>query len=249
MLIMTALLALTGGGVLGVSLLLPKFTTGNIGLSILLTIATMAIVFLSQAWGQTALLYAIKDSREKIGVIESYRRGWRKIVSYWWLSFLAGLINFGGFLLLIVPGIIISVWFSLAAYILVAENLTGMNALLKSREYVRGKWSGVLWRFLFIWGILVILLAVLSPIFSLLKIPPIGLEIGRFVVWLFLTPLAITYSFLIYNSLKAFKGNFAFVPTTGNKTAFIIIGIIGILSIPVVLFLTILLPSIFLQLP
>ena len=151
MLIMVVLLAvLAGGGLLGVSLLSSKFAAGGIGLLILLAILFFVIIFISQAWGQTALLYAVKDSQEKIGVMESYRRGWHKIFSYWWVGLLTGFITLGGFLLLIVPGIIFATWFSLAVFILIAEDLKGMNALLKSKEYVKGKWGGVFWRFFFI---------------------------------------------------------------------------------------------------
>jgi len=47
-------------------------------------------------WGQLALICAIKDSGENIGVIESYRRAWRKILSYWWVTFLTTSIVLGG---------------------------------------------------------------------------------------------------------------------------------------------------------
>jgi Tfp pilus assembly protein PilE len=239
MLIMIVLLAIVaGGGLLGVSLLSSKFAAGGIGLLILLAILFLVIIFISQAWGQTALLYAIKDSQERIGVIESYRRGWHKIFSYWWVTLLAGFITMGGFLLLIVPGIIFAVWFSLAMFILIAEDLKGMNALLKSREYVKGKWGGIFWRFFFIGAISLIISLVPILIFSLLKIP-FGSEISRFVIGLFLTPLVMTYSFLVYSNLKALKGEVAFVPTGGKKAVFIFVGILGILLIPAILFSTV----------
>lgn len=239
MLIMVVLLAvIAGGGLLGVSLLSSKFAAGGIGLLILLAILFFVIIFISQAWGQTALLYAIKDSQEKIGVMESYRRGWHKIFSYWWVGLLAGFITIGGFLLLIVPGIIFAIWFSLAVFILIAEDQKGMNALLKSKEYVKGKWGGVFWRFFFIGVISLIISLVPTLIFSLLKIP-FGSEISRFVIGLFLTPLIMTYSFLVYSNLKALKGEIAFAPTGGKKTAFIFVGILGILLIPAILFSTV----------
>lgn len=49
------------------------FTAGKIGLLIVLAIVFFLIVSISQALGRTALLYAIKDSQEGIGVIEAYR--------------------------------------------------------------------------------------------------------------------------------------------------------------------------------
>lgn len=240
MLIMIAALAILSGAVfLGFNQIYHYGSeAGGIGLfalSGILGILVLVVIVISQAWGQTALLYAIKDSQEKIGIMESYRRGWHKIVSYWWVSLLVGLITIGGFLLLIVPGIIFAVWFSLAIFILIAEDLKGINALLKSREYVKGNWGGVFWRFFFITAVSLIISLVLVLIFSLLKIP-FGSAISRFIIGLFLTPLAMTYSFLVYSNLKALKGDIAFAPTGGEKTAFIFVGILGILLIPTILF-------------
>jgi len=229
---------LIGGGLLSISLLLSKFTAGGIGLLILSAILFFVIIFISQVWGQIALLYAVKDSQERIGVVESYRRGWHKIFSYWWVSLLVGFITLGGFFLLIVPGIIFAVWFSLAAFVLIAEDLKGMSALLKSREYVKGKWGSVFWRFFFIGVISFIISLVPILIFSFLKIP-FGEEISRFVIGLFLTPLTMTYAFLVYSNLKAIKGEVVFVPTRGKKATFIIIGILGILIIPAIFFSTV----------
>lgn len=224
--------AFIGGGAL-----ISKFAAGGIGLFILLVILFFIIIFVSQVWGFTALLYAIKDNQERIGVLESYRKGWRRMLSYGWVSLLIVFITIGGFLLLIVPGIIFAIQFSLAGFILIAEDLKGMNALLKSKEYVKGNWGGVLWRLSFMGVMSSIISLVPIIIFSLLKIP-FGLEISRLVIGLFLTPLAATYSFLVYSNLKDLKGEIAFVPTVGKKAAFIFVGILGILLLfipPIVL--------------
>jgi hypothetical protein len=57
---------------------------------------------------------------------------------------LVGLATLGGFILLIIPGIILAVWFSQAAFIYALENIGGTDALRKSREYIRGRWWKVL---------------------------------------------------------------------------------------------------------
>jgi len=239
MLVLIGFLALlAGGGFLGLTLLSLKFAVGGIGVLIVLAIVFFVAIFISQAWGQTALLYAIKDSQERIGVIEAYRRGWHKIVSYWWVVLLVGSITMGGFLLLIVPGIIFSTWFSLAIFILIVEDLKGMNALLKSREYVKGKWGSIFWRFLFIGIISIIISLVPALIFGFFKIP-LGAQISRLVIGLFLIPLVMSYSFLVYSNLKAVKGEVAFAPTGGKKATFIFVGILGILIIPAILFSTV----------
>lgn len=170
----------------------------------ILSILSFAVFSISQTWGQIALLYAIKDRQEKIGVIEAYRRGWHKIFSYWWVSALTGLIILGGFLLLIVPGIIFTVWFSFALFVLITEDLRGAKALSKSKEYVRGNWSAVFWRLLFIWAIFLIIYLAPTLVFKFLEVP-LGPDISKLVIGLFLTPLIMTYSFLLYGNLKAIK--------------------------------------------
>ncbi|MCL4353451.1 hypothetical protein M1615_03240 [Patescibacteria group bacterium] len=216
------------GGVLGIMLIFSKILAGGIGFLILLAIVYILVFSISQAWGQTALLYAIKDSQEGIGVTRAYGRGRRKIFSYWWITFLTGFITAGGYLLLVVPGIIFAVWFSLALFILIDEDLKGMEALLKSREYVKGIWSGVFWRFVFGGGLYAITFFILEKIFGLLEIPYAGLII-LFINGLFLIPLLMSYSFLVYRNVKALKGEIAFESASGKKAAFLFVGILGIL--------------------
>ncbi len=224
------------GGSLFVVLFLSKLASGGLGLILLLSILTflfLIVIFLVQVWGQTALLYAIKDSQEGIGVVESYRRGWHKILPYWWIILLSMVITAGGFILLVVPGIIFAIWFSLAIFVLISEDKKGMSALLKSKEYVKGKWGGVLWRLFFISVTSFIISLVVAFIFGILKVP-FGSQISNLIIVLFVTPLVVTYSFLIYSNLKAIKGEIVFAPTARKKATFIIIGIIGLLVIPAI---------------
>lgn len=246
-----SLILLGGIGYLGYLFIHPISVIGATVLFIFLAILFILICFISQGWSYVALLYAIKDSQEKIGIKELYRRAWSKVFSYWWVSFLVGLIIMGGFYLFAVPGIIFSVWFSLAIFVLIAEDLKGMNALLKSREYTKGRWWSIFWRFLFIiivgFVILILFLivgAILSSIFaiglSFLKISfsliiiQIILNLLSGLAQFFLTPLIMTYLFLVYKNLKDVKGEFVFTPTKGKKAIFIAIGIFGILVILIV---------------
>lgn len=228
----------------GAVFLQDKISSSVVGFLLLvfagLLLFTTAVII--QAWGQTALLYAIKDHQENIGVKEAYRRGWPKIISYWWVNALTGFIIMGGLLLFVAPGIIFAVWFSLAMFILIAEDTPGMNALLKSREYMRGKWGAVFLRYLFIG--LISLVYFLAPIFIFmilgvfLKIP-FKEEILQLVAGalnLFWAPLITIYSFLIYEHLKALKGQIAIIPAKGKKAGFVLLAIFGFLIVPIIIF-------------
>lgn len=69
---------------------------------------------------------------------------------YWpafYISILVGLITVGGFILIIVPGVIFTVWFAFSIYLAVLEKKKGVSELLKgSRELSRGKFWPVLGR-------------------------------------------------------------------------------------------------------
>ncbi len=199
-----------------------------------LVLFSFAVIFIGQSWGQTSLLFAIKDSSEEIGVWEAYRRGWHKLYSYWWITLLMGFIILGGFLLFIIPGIIFAVWFSMAMFILIAEDLKGMDALLKSREYVRGRWGDVLWRLFFV-SIFSFIPSIASTfVFKSLNIPFVE-TLGSFVLTILMTPLILTYLFLLYSNLQARKSDASFVSTGGKKAAFIFVGILGMLIIPAII--------------
>ncbi len=172
---------------------------GPFGLG-LMSVLTL-VSFVSQLWSQVALLYAIKDREENIGIKESYHRGWGKITSYFWISFLSGFIIAGGAFLFFVPGLILFIWFSLASFVLISENKKGWSALMASKGYVRGNWWQLFWRFLFIGTIIWLFFYLINVISGLVTVLDIG-DILFCVGYLLLIPIVTIYLFLIYESLK-----------------------------------------------
>ncbi len=71
---------------------------------------------------------------------ESYRFAAPRVLSLLWVIILTALGVALGFLLLIVPGLILYVWWSVAAPVLLAEGVRGRRALGRSRQLVRGRW-------------------------------------------------------------------------------------------------------------
>lgn len=203
--------------------------SSNLPFPLLITLAVFLFIFVSvlSAWGQTALFYAIVKSKENIGIKEAYRLGWRKIASYIWLSFLSGIIIFAGFVLFIIPGIIFTLWFSLAFYVMVTEDMKGLNALLKSKEYVKGRLLGVLWRFVLL---LILVFPLIIPILlvSLLNIKILS-EILDAIFTLIISPFVLVYGFLVYKNLRFLKGNISFEPTGRSKLFLILITFLGLL--------------------
>ena len=168
-------------------------------------------------WGMSAFLTAVVD--EQCGVKEAFRQGRPKTLAHAWLGALTGLIVTGAYLLLAIPGVIFTVWFFFAPFVFIEEDGRGMNALLKSKEYVRGRWFGVCLRLIAIW----LILALISSI-----------PIAGQVLALFLIPFGFIYTFLMYKDLKALMGDRAFQPAKRAKIGVLATGTVGYL-LPVVI--------------
>jgi len=197
-------------------------------------IAVLAALVL-QFWGQVASLYVIKGGlEEKVGVKEAFRRAWPKIASYWWVGFLGGLVTMGGFFLFIVPGFLFAVWYGQSLFILINEDIKGMNALIKSKAYTQGHWWGIIGRglvmMLIICGIAFVAMLPAALISAILGTEVIS-DLFSNIIQLFVTPFALVYGFSVYKSLKEAKGEFEFKPT--GKGWLIAAAVLGGLIIPI----------------
>lgn len=172
--------------------------------------------FFIELLARIALLHAIQIREERIGIIEAYRFALRKIMPLTWLLFVAGLIVFGGFLFFFIPGILFIFYFSLAPFVLIAENEKGVNALLKSWEYVKGNLRKVFLRFLVIY-LFAFFTSEVAFLVGTVSISGFLRFFPLFLTLLFLTPYIWTYLFLIYDELKAIRGEFVFVPSLKRK--------------------------------
>jgi hypothetical protein len=170
------------------------------------------------SWGIAAVIYAVVDKDS--GIKESLGRAWQRIGSFIWLFSLLGFIITGGFLLLIIPGILFGVWFAFAQFILAGEDVKGMDALLKSKEYVRDRWFDVFLRLFVIWIISVIagMVPVIGPILSILFMP-----------------FMMIFAYLVYQDLRSLKGDVGFVSSSGEKFKWIGAGTLGYIVAPLLL--------------
>lgn len=185
-----------------------------------------------------SLLCALK---ENFGSKEAYQKGLKIFLPYLWVYFLVTIISLGGFLLLIIPGIIFSIWFSLAVYVLVFEEKKGILTLFKSKQLIAGRWWAVFWR-LFILGLI---LAIFLFSFNLLITNFFGLQISEkfdFLLLLFIFPFGLIYQLLIYQNLKEIKEKIPSqeILSKGQKIKYGLIAILGLIIFIPLLSLTIL---------
>src|SRR4030042_226243 len=117
-----------------------------------------------------------------------------------------------------VAGMIAASW-GYAAFILAGEEEKGMNALLKSKEYVRGYFWDILLRLFIIWLVsgVIGIVPIIGPILSILFMP-----------------FMMIFIYLIYEDLRSIKGDVAYSSSTGEKFKWIGIGTLGYVVVPLI---------------
>lgn len=69
--------------------------------------------------------------------VDSIKRGFSSLLPLIWTSILYTLAVMGGFILLIIPGILFALWFGLYQHVVVIERTRGLAALKRSKQLVR----------------------------------------------------------------------------------------------------------------
>lgn len=180
-----------------------------------------------------ALIYSF---REDIALEEAYKRSWQLFASSIWVYFLLASIIAGGFILAIIPGIIFSVWFSLALFVLVFEERKGFAALARSKQLVGGRSWGVLGRLILILLLLgIIATAVVTVLTWRIDYVPLSQLVGcvtGYLLQIFILPFFLIYLFLIYEDIGEIKKEEAHrIPSLGVKLVYTLPGILGALCV------------------
>lgn len=191
-------------------------------------------IYVIRFWADVALIVAVTEESltpEHIGT--AFRRAWSLLLPYWWLGILLSLVVFGGFVLFVIPGIIVSVWLCFASYVFLTESKRGMDALIRSRQYVQGYWWPLFWRF-FAGGVLYFFLVLLlrfSPLVNLL-----GINVLDPILSCLVTPFTLLYTYTLFQRRKSVYQ----VPTNavgrGVRRLFVALATLAILVFAVPIF-------------
>ncbi len=178
---------------------------------IYIVVVVLAYIVIS-IWGGVALVYKAVHNPEKLTVGQAFNHSKSKVAPVFWTGILSGLIILGGFILLIIPGIIFAIWYSLAENVVIAEGLKGWAALKRSKFYVKGYAGSIVARGL-VAGLMVGLpIWIIEVIISAL-IPAVIPGSAGLIITLFLTitlsslaaPMGILVSYLIYDNMVQIK--------------------------------------------
>ena len=99
-------------------------------------------------WGTSAAITAMRDAAENTGTMENLRRAKPFAGRIFWVRVLSGLAAAGGFVLLVIPGIILTIRYAFSSFVAVNEDQKGRSALAHSYAYVYGRTGKVFLRFL-----------------------------------------------------------------------------------------------------
>lgn len=217
-----------------------SFLSAKAGLMAFVLMALLGIVFFSLliflvSWGQAAMVVAIRDSQEQIGVKESFRRSWVKLRSFIWLTILLFVVYYLGIAMLLIPALLFMVWFGFSSLIMINEGFKGTSALMKSRAYVKGYFWGVIWRIIFIYLLFFVLVLFINTLVAILGLTVIMTPISLIIS--FLSPVISVYMFYLYSYLKRLNGDIVIDTSLKSRAMFIFTNVFSFLAIPIILVL------------
>lgn len=213
---------------------------------------TIIISIFISTWAYLAIFLAIR-SNGPTEAISLFSQSLKKLPAYIYLNILIAIATIPGIILFGIPTIIYMVWFAFAAYVFINENLKGSNALMRSREYVTGRWWRVAGRVFFV---LIFLLAIqlvgilVVQIFNNIVVVASGMEnfstnheatktfqvIINNIIALFTVPFSISYTYSLYLNLKKTRPELAKKPVNEKYKWFYIFSPTTVLLFLIVLF-------------
>ncbi|MFZ1075588.1 MAG: hypothetical protein WAN50_04415 [Minisyncoccia bacterium] len=156
-----------------------------------------------------------------------------------WLGILTCCVLVGGFALLVVPGVMMSIQFFVAAYVFALEGRRGLGALIQSREYVRGYWWPIAVRSIIVsFVVLIVYYAVSIPFdfaaaFAFLKAGGDPTKLRDFssavmiIPSLLISTFGLVYGYKVYQYLKALKPSLEANPATKGRGFLIFCAVFG----------------------
>ncbi len=177
------------------------------------------LALLIACWGMAAVMNAAVDTR--LGFKESFERAKGNWIALAWVSTLYSFIVGGASLLFIIPGVLTGIWFFASGYLVVAEDVRGMEALLKSKALVQGRFWPVFGRLVLVWllGMILGMVPLIGPLLSLL-----------------FAPFSMLFSVRLYQDLHETSGSISWAASDGTKAGWLLLGLAGYLLVPLLIF-------------
>lgn len=209
----------------------------GVGFATTIIIAVITVAFI-QSWTMLALAWATKQTLSKSGAsqMESFAHTRQFVIPLWIAGLLTSIFLLGGYFLFIIPGIVISIWFSFTTFTVLFEEERGFSALRASMSLVRGKFF-----YVFVNTIVVsifITLILYGPT-MLLNGDSYSLLSGIYsaVAGILVMPIGPIFGYLQYKALKKNEGtnkSSLFIPFIFSVLGYILIIILGTAIIAII---------------
>lgn len=145
------------------------------------------------------------EKEESVSTRSAYEYASKLLFSYIGVLIITALCIFVGFILLIVPGIVVAVWLAFSSFIVITGKAKGFEALRTSKRYVRGIWLQVFLRFVavaFLGMLVSSAFAILQNFFKDIFNGNLILEnFLNFVYQLIITPYFVVYGYELYKDV------------------------------------------------
>lgn len=194
-------------------------------------VLTVIVMALAAGWQTVAMIEIIAGADEGVSLWAALGKAFRKVPGFLALGIISGLITVGAYIPLLIPAVVVAVWFSFGIYVYVTEGVGGLKALRISREYCRN-------RFLPVFGRQLIIILIYGLWFGIQAVvgAVLGKELFAKVEWLFVLagiPLWIlipVYQYMIYKNLKQVRGRIDPAEVEAGKTKWILLAVWGVAS-------------------
>ncbi len=206
-----------------------KLNVGFFGFVGLLGVLVFVGITVISSWANAAVFLSISKWKGEAKIRENINEAKTFILPFFLTSLLAGLLSIGAFLFFIIPAFVFSIWFSMWKFILVTENKSGLLALHTSREYVRGRFWGVIWRIIAIHLPLIIVGMLftkggrgdaMAPLHGIYQI-----------ISLILVPFFMIYDFVLFTHLKKTAHTVSKEVPSRSKLVYILVPLVGYILI------------------
>jgi hypothetical protein len=169
---------------------------GALGGAIVLLIGTF--------WMTGALVEAvadIRDGRQDLTMGETFTKVWPRVWPLLGASILAVIAIFAGFLLFVIPGLILLTWWALIAPAIVLEGTSVLDSFGRSRDLVRGNGWNVFAIVIIVYLLTSVIAGVIRAIFTPLP-DYVGTYLGDVIAGTIVTPFSAVAITLMYFRLS-----------------------------------------------
>jgi len=146
-----------------------------------------------------AIFYAYQNLTNRGATIpDSMQAAGERFAQLVFLTFIVSILLIAGFILLVIPGVYLSIRLSFVYYALMIENRSTFDSLIRSWQLTQGHWWKIFWAFL------VLIFAIFIPAFIVLVIfaviDPGGADVGGSLLAFLVSPFISVYYVFLFMS-------------------------------------------------